>query len=122
MTAEANNNPQAIEDDDELNTTAPQSKPEVWKMPEPIFRKTSGKLPQGFVKTEFVSEGATPEPQGDPSEDPPDDPPNESVVAYAEPKPQNPALKILLVLLGMGAMIAFIVVFLTVLYFLFWRS
>lgn len=98
--------------DDELNTTAPQDKPQIWKMPDPVFRKTSGKLPKGFEKSiDF------PEAEPDP------DPAIVQSQAYAtpEPQPSNPTLKIVLVVLGLIAMIAFIVVFLTVLYFFFWR-
>ena len=105
--------------DDELNTTAPQSEREVWKMPEPVFRRTSGKLPRGFAKT---VDAGDPELLPEEREYPTIDTQNDGVTAYSEPKPKNPALKIILVLLGLGAMIAFIVVFLTVLYFFFWRS
>ena len=109
MTAEANN----VALDDDINTTAPQSKPTEWKMPEPVFRRTSGKLPKGFDR-EIVS-SATGE-----HESPPPAP--NSVEAYVEPKPKNPTLKFMLVLLGLVAMIAFIAVFLTVLYFFFLRT
>ncbi len=104
---EANNIP-AIDDD--LNTTAPQEQPQNWKMPDPVFRRTSGKLPKGFEKNIDIS-NAPPDPgliQAEP-------------YASPEPKPSNPTVKIVLVVLGLLAMIAFIVVFLTVLYFFFWR-
>jgi len=44
------------EEDDELSTTPPNPalEPEEegsgWKMPKPVFRQTSGRLPQGFAK------------------------------------------------------------------------
>ena len=104
--------------EDELDTTAPNSKPDVWKMPEPVFRRTSGKLPKGFV---------------DKPEDPPTESSGDDVQAHSSPevmpmeiaapdiKPGNPTLKIVLVLLAVGAMIAFIVVLLSVVYFFFLR-
>src|SRR5687767_11241431 len=109
MSAEANNLPI----DDELNTTAPQDTSTPWKMPEPVFKRTSGRLPSGFEK-QFASDAAGEHDTPTPSFD--------SVEAYVEPKPKNPTLKFILVLLGMLAMIAFIAVFLTVLYFFFLRS
>jgi len=115
MTAEANN--PAL--DDELNTTAPQSTPADWKMPEPVFRRTSGKLPKGFEKP-FVP---TPTGEHEASSQPASSQPSEDAVeAYVEPKPKNPTLKILVVALALIAMAAFIVAFLTVVYFIFLRS
>lgn len=109
MTAETNN---ATTIGDELDTTAPHSKPETWKMPEPVFRRTSGKLPGGFEKKYS--------PPGEGSGVPP------SAVlapkAAAEPKPKNPTLKIVVVVLAILAMIAFLAVFLTVIYFFFLRD
>lgn len=123
MTADVNNIPVVDED---LNTTAPNPEPEVWRMPEPVFRKTSGRLPRGFAK-----------------QDVPTDPPRSSdgqpvtlndttsaapasaaavVPVQEEPKPKSPVLKIVIVAIAIAAMIAFIVVFLTVVYFFFLRS
>jgi hypothetical protein len=106
------NNP-TVEDDD-LNTTAPNPEPEVWKMPEPVFQCTSGKLPQGYEKEVMAFSSA--EASVPPSSSAP-------VPAAPEPviKPKSSALKLMLVLLGIGAMVAFLVVFLTVVYFLFLR-
>jgi len=114
MSAEANNIP--IEDD--LNTTAPQDKRTAWKMPEPVFKRTSGRLPKGFEKE--ASQGATGEHEtAAPSTDSVDS--VDSVETYVEPKPKSPTLKILVVVLALMAMAAFIAVFLTVLYFFFLR-
>lgn len=108
--------------DDELNTTAPSPQPDVWKMPEPVFRRTSGKLPRGYEANYAHSETA-------PAESVPENEENERVAAgeetpntYVEPAPKHPTVKLVLVFLGLAAMIAFIVVFLTVVYFFFWRS
>lgn len=108
--------------DDELNTTAPSPRPEVWKMPEPVFRRTSGKLPRGFEKNYATAATSSAETVSENES-------NERVAAseetsntYVEPAPKHPTVKLVLVFLGLAAMIAFIVVFLTVVYFFFWRS
>ncbi len=75
-----------------------------------MFRQTSGKLPKGFEKNVEISNS-----QADPGMV------QAETYATPEPKPSNPTIKIVLVVLGLLAMIAFIVVFLTVLYFFFWR-
>ena len=109
--------------DDDLNTTAPSPRPEAWKMPEPVFRRTSGKLPRGYEKNyvpsgtssaETVAENEANERVAGSAETP--------STTYVEPAPKHPTVKLLLVFLGLAAMIAFIVVFLTVVYFFFWRS
>ena len=108
MTSELKNEAQTLADD-ELDTTAPQSKSAVWKMPEPVFRKTSGRLPSAFVR----------DIAGAPSETAPAPTPAEQNAV--DPKPKNPTLKVIVVLLGLAAMIAFLIVFLTVVYFFFLR-
>ncbi len=104
MTADTN---PSIEDD--LNTTAPQSKPAVWTMPEPVFRRTSGRLPKGFAPDSTGEFDNTSQAPG-------------SVQAYVEPKPKNATMKIVVVALALVAMVAFIIAFLSILYFFFWRS
>lgn len=108
--------------DDDLNTTAPSPEPDNWKMPEPVFRRTSGKLPRGFEKSYTASAPSS-------DETVPENETNERVASLAEtsptnvePEPKHPTVKLILVFLGIAAMIAFIVVFLTVVYFFFWRS
>lgn len=112
MTSEPNNNVPTLDDD--IDTTAPQSRPSVWKMPDPVFRKTSGRLPQGFERENFAQSDT--EEGGEATE--PSDP---NPTPYIEPKPKSQVLKILLVVLGLAAMIGFIAVFLTVIYFMFLR-
>jgi len=103
---------QAAEDEG-LNTTVPNLDVEVWKMPEPIFRKTSGRLPKPFESKFDPADAATPDA-------PVIDPPSSAVQA-PEPRPKSPALKLVIVALALAAMIAFIAVFLTVVYFFFLR-
>jgi hypothetical protein len=122
MTLDANN--PAIEDDDldttapdpiddELSTTAPNPPDEdVWKMPEPVFRRTSGKLPEQFEKQ--IAESSS-EPQTDMSDIPP------TSDTYVPPKPTSGVLKMIVVGLALAAMIAFLIVFLSVVYFVFLR-
>ena len=101
-------------DDEDLSTTAPNPRPNVWKMPEPVFRKTSGRLPKTFER-EYFTEAATqesPKPSADEDVNP---------APQSEPAPKSSGLKIILVLLGVAAMIAFLIVFLTVVYFMFLR-
>lgn len=104
-------------DDEDLNTTAPNP-PNEWQMPKPVFRKTSGRLPQGFEKelenaraehAASVAEEGTAEPTSP-----------EFSRTDLTGKPS--AVKLTLVLLALAAMIAFIAIFLTVIYFFFWRS
>ena len=108
--------------DDELNTTAPSPRPEAWKMPEPVFRRTSGKLPRGYEKTYAPSETASAETAPEDEWDEPVAGSEETSNTYAEPAPKHPTVKLVLVFLGLAAMVAFIVVFLTIVYFFFWRS
>lgn len=108
--------------DDDLNTTAPSPRPEAWKMPEPVFRRTSGKLPRGYEQNYVPSGTASAEtvPENE-SDDRVAGSVETSSSTYVEPSPKHPTVKLVLVFLGLAAMIAFIVVFLTVVYFFFWR-
>lgn len=117
MSAEAKH----IQDaDDDLDTTAPQSKPDAWKMPEPVFRRTSGRPPRGFEETFGATISSDPEPSNtDTLKQPTADVPDTS---DAGPETKNPTVKLVLVLLGLAAMVGFISVFLTVLYFFLFRS
>ena len=120
---ENNTNPDLDLDPDRVSTAA-SPRPSVWKMPDPVFQKTSGRLPQGFEKelanarAEHAADQAqhtTPDqPEADPvvSAAPEFDPP---------PPPDTSSFKLILVLLGIAAMIAFIAVFSTVVYFFFLR-
>lgn len=99
-------------DDEDLDTTAPNMKPAEWKMPEPVFRKTSGRLPQAFEKNYAAADPQTPIATPDEADRRDED---------IAPKPKNPTLKMIVVFLGLAAMIAFIAVFLTVVYFFFLR-
>jgi hypothetical protein len=55
MSEELDTDKSAPSEEDELSTTPPNPALETeedtgWKMPKPVFRKTSGYLPQGFAK------------------------------------------------------------------------
>src|SRR5687767_4976087 len=94
------------ETDDDLKTTVPNIKPVEWKMPEPVFRKTSGRLPESFVQRSFSEAENISQPESP---------------SVPEPAPKSPTVKIVIVALALAAMIAFIAVFLTVVYFMFLR-
>jgi hypothetical protein len=133
------------------HTTAPdQPQPQAppakkWEMPKPVFQQTSGYLPQGFIKDiqaasdldgAAASDGAAPaaaspgisapavaaaavEPQPDLSEQLiPEEPANEAPAAA----PKKAGITAPMVLLGLLAVIAFIAVFLAVIYFLFLKA
>ena len=121
------NNP-AIDEDDELSTTPPNPIEDdltttvpnvqfenVWKMPAPVFRKTSGKLPQGYERDVMGFAGESPDPAVAPVTPAP-------IASSPEIKPKGSTAKLMLVILGLGAMIAFLIVFLTVIYFYFLRT
>jgi hypothetical protein len=98
--------------DDDINTTAPQDKPATtWTMPAPVFRKTSGRLPKAFENRLEKVDAVQPDLERDPTS-----------TADTEPKPKSHTLKIVVVALALAAMIAFLVVFLTVVYFFFLRA
>ena len=113
MNDRANGAVQAAEDD-ELSTTAPNPKSDTWKMPEPVFRKTSGRLPKPFEPKPAGAVVSTPETSPDLLI------PGAPVLA-PDPGPKSPVLKIFIVVLALAAMIAFIAIFLTAVYFLFLR-
>ncbi|MEO8572700.1 MAG: hypothetical protein ABI481_01935 [Pyrinomonadaceae bacterium] len=101
-------------DDEDLSTTAPNPRPNVWKMPEPVFQKTSGRLPERF-ETKFFAESETqesPKPVGTSDPNP---------IPQVEQPVKSATLRIVLVLLGVAAMIGFLILFLTILYFFFLR-
>jgi len=114
MTPETSDNVEEFDDD--INTTAPQDKPAAatWTMPEPVFRKTSGRLPKDFEKRS--DETGAVKINSEPDES------SNSVASYSEPTPKSHTLKIVVVVLALAAMIAFLVVFLTVIYFFFLRA
>ena len=112
MTPDTTDNIQEFDDD--IDTTVPQETPSPWKMPAPVFRKTSGRLPKDFVRHigDVGAVNVIPEP----------DESSNAVASYAEPKPKSHTLKLVVLGLALAAMIAFLVVFLTVVYFFFLRS
>lgn len=108
MTLEDDNDAMATADD--LNTTVPNIKPGEWKMPEPVFRKTSGRLRESFARK--FEPASAPKTSSD----------LETPASQVEPGPESPVLKIVIVALALAAMVAFIAAFLTAIYFFFLRS
>jgi len=119
------------------NVEMPATAPGQWVMPTPVFRESSGYLPQGFEKLYGQSDGsaatataaavATEAPSAEEVEILPQPDVSEEVT-YAEPGPPAPvktrstAMRITLLVLGLLAMAAIIVAFLAVIYFLFFSS
>jgi len=119
------------------NVEVPVATPAQWVMPTPVFRESSGYLPQGFEKLYGQSDGsaatavaaavAVETPSADEVEVQPQPDVSEEVI-YAEPEPPAPVktrsttMRIILLVLGLLAMAAVIVAFLAVIYFLFFSS
>ena len=104
MTLEANRDGMTTEDD--LKTTVPNIRADKWEMPEPVFRKTSGRLPESLAQKPQQVKDAEPE---------------SSIPSTPDTQPKSPTLKIVIVVVALAAMIAFIAVFLTAVYFMFLR-
>lgn len=154
--------PTEVPNSGQAASAAAQSK--TWQMPEPVFRQTSGYLPQGFEKRfpthppAAPSEGdgvsaqpgeasaevpfdgnitmvnaasarpAAPPPQIQAIEPQPDFPDTltdfndtipQAAAAPSDARKKRSALRTVLILLGVGAVIAFLIVFLIAIYFLF---
>ncbi len=102
-----------------------------WKMPEPVFRQTSGKLPAGFEKKVFnhepSAESASPKPVSTPAVDiqPQPDVSEEFTLdeVFAEQRTEEPPKRrgvgIILAVVGIIGMIALAVLLLAIIYFLF---
>jgi hypothetical protein len=109
MTSEAKQDTFITEDD--LKTTVPNIRADEWKMPAPVFQRTSGRLAESFLKNAGMTKPDDGAPVMDPVTPTPPD----------EPRPKSPIMKLVVVGLALAAMIAFIAVFLTVVYFMFLR-
>ena len=97
--------------DEDINTTAPQEKPApTWTMPEPVFRKTSGRLPKDFPKRNGEADSGN---VGSSSA--------QATSLDPDPAPKSLTLKIVVVILALVGMMAFLAVFLTLVYFFFLR-
>ncbi len=108
-----------------------------WQMPEPKFQQTSGYLPEGYLdKVAFeapppsaspVAAGlaAAPEVASEPDIEPQPDlteqlaEPPAPVIAKPTVKERSAGARIAFIVLGLIAMVAFIVIFLGVIYYLF---
>ena len=130
----------APSDEDELSTTPPNPALETdedtgWKMPKPVFRKTSGYLPQGFAKNPAEAEGrenvdddsaatSTEKPSGAVDIEPqPDlhesDPGFNYSPAVAKPVKKGGATKVVFMTLGLLLVLFLIAAFIAIVYFLF---
>ena len=124
--------PKAQPNEDDVNTTPPNPPAKdgkaAWTMPEPVFKKTSGYLPQGYEKlfpkaevddsnstAEMPAVDVEPQPeiadQGDAAL-------SENGAAAVAPK-KSSGLKMVFMVLGTLFAIALVVVFIAVIYFLF---
>jgi hypothetical protein len=115
--------------------------PGQWVMPKPVFRQSSGRLPQGFEKQYGQADGSNGnqasggaatatavalEPPGVETADVAPQPDVGEEVVFTAPevapppvKTRSRAMRITLIVLGLLAMAAFVAVFLAVVYFLF---
>lgn len=129
----------------EADTTPPEpvsgavpSPDQGWQMPEPKFQQSSGYLPQGYLEKlgfgappQAAVSGAAAAPATEPPTAPaPDVEPQpdlseqlEAPIASVVPKPavkeQSRGARIAMILFGLLAMVAFLAVFLGVVYYLF---
>lgn len=132
--------PQTAPPEDDVNTTPPNppvkdGKGGGWSMPEPVFRKTSGYLPQGFEKKfvladlkssreDSTAEMPAPnlssniEPQPD-IHDTLDEGVGAATPAPATAPKKGSGAKIVFAVLGILIAMALVVVFIAVIYFLF---
>jgi hypothetical protein len=123
--------PQAQSHEDDVNTTPPNPPAKDgkagWSMPEPVFKKTSGYLPQGYenlfpkasvdANSTVEMPAADVEPQPQIADHAEDAIPANGAVAAASKK--SSGLKMVLMILGVLFAIALVVVFIAVIYILF---
>jgi hypothetical protein len=140
MSEELDTTEPATSDEDELSTTPPNPALETdedtgWKMPKPVFRKTSGYLPQGFAKNsskaeieenadDLPSEASAETPSGAVDVEPqPDlhesDPGFNYSPAVAKPVKKGGAAKAVFMILGLLLVLFLIAAFIGIVYFLF---
>lgn len=102
-----------------------------WQMPAPVFRKTSGYLPQGYVKDFEKSDAAESPPSASlmaTVEEQPDIaevilPENfETVKSFEDERVARKSVPPLMVILGFIGILVFAIVFVLVVYFLFLRN
>lgn len=128
-------------EEDELSTTPPNPaiEPEEdgsggWKMPKPVFRKTSGYLPQGFAEKypqaevrengDEVNPAPTEEPVGPVDVEPQPDiheshPGFEVPAASVKPENKGGAAKVFFTIVGLLVALFLVAAFIALIYFLF---
>lgn len=137
MNGDQPNEPRPVQPPEEAVQNNDQGKPAGWQMPKPVFQQSSGYLPQGYIE-QFGSEiprstePSPAAPEQAPSEAPltveniepqPDiteqlEPPAPTSDVRTQPKKSGSG-KVVLLVLGILAMIAFLFGFLALVYFLF---
>jgi hypothetical protein len=136
MSEELENQQPADFVEEDVNTTPPNPS-SGWKMPEPVFRKTSGYLPQGFEK-KFPQEPASMGTADDPSPvstPPPEDPipvepqpdiaeqvdfVSDEEIATSTTEPKKGSFgRIILIIFGLLVALGLILIFFAVVYYLF---
>ena len=126
--------PQAAPSEDDVNTTPPNppakdTKTTGWSMPEPVFRKTSGYLPQGYAdkfdqtpvpKGDSESTAEMPAPEiGPQPEIESSETPNVSTAAVRTAPKKSSAAKVVFMVLGVIFALGLVALFIAVVYFLF---
>ncbi len=136
MSDELENQPAADIEEEDVNTTPPNPS-SGWKMPEPVFRKTSGYLPQGFEKkfpqeqtgideadvpstapAELPDNAVPVEPQPDLAEHVDFVSEDEIAATTSEPK-KGSSGRIFLIIFGVLVVLGLILIFFAVVYYLF---
>lgn len=139
MSDEPLNQPQPVPDE-EMNTTPPNPPQSgatgAWSMPEPVFKQTSGYLPQGYEKNfpqvepepvataddsiepamvaAFAEEDIEPQPDITEAPDLP-----VAVAGTPQPPKNGGAMKVIFTLFGLLVALAIIIVFIAVIYSFF---
>ena len=127
--------PLATPSEDDVNTTPPNPPAKDtktgWSMPEPVFRKTSGYLPQGFTDkfdqtpvplkngdSESTAEMPAPEIGPQPEIDSSETPKVSAASVQTAPKKSSTA-KVVFMVLGVIFALGLVALFIAVVYFLF---
>lgn len=124
---------------DTAQPNPPEKRADGWEMPEPKFQQTSGYLPQGYLDQAGLAAAPAPAQTASPVTSPDVEAPAEAVSVEPQPdldigepfmtpaaplpavKQRSTGARVGMILLGVVGMIAFIAIFLAVIYYLFIR-